>query len=514
MGLFDRFSRKNKEEKTNIPLGAGARNRLFSPKADCFENSAFWSCITLLCQKYATLPFTPHEEGSYRAMGRSRALYRLIENPNPWMRQYDFMYVMGINFELHGQAIAVIERASNGIPIGLYPVSPSSVYARWDDNDIIYTVSGDNGSATYKREDLLIINNTPSGYTSVLSPLQFAESGLELSEKAKQLQADYYEGGSVLGKIIKTPERTYQAQKETIKAIFDSSRKYRNIILPDSVSVEPIKADGESISKLIEAQSWDVLEVSRRFHVPKSYLGDTSGGYGNMEQQALQLISECLQPRCKCWEMAWNADVCDDNEYVKFDLQSLMRGDHATRQGWYTQMLTHGVYSINEVRAFEDLEPIGKEGDVHYFQAGFANVKDIETGAFTKTGVGADAPQNKEEENTRSKNVLTLKTALESTENRDDLSPLLRKIAEEIGVKDKAWLGSYITEFNKRNTSSGQEAYRTVNAFIVKKCNENCQKYTVEGLEPTQGYFEFEGKKYRNPPFYEGDTRLVSEVMA
>ena len=33
-------------------------------------------------------------------------------------------------------------------------------------------------------------------------------------------------------------------------------------------------------------------------------------------------------------------------------------------------------------------------------------------------------------------------------------------------------------------------------------------------MEPIQGYFEFEGKKFRNPPFFEGDTRLVSEVMA
>ena len=97
-----RFFKKRKEEKISVPQGVGKRGNGFRRADDCFENSAFWSCITLLCTKYATLPFIPYEEGSYRAMSRDRILYDLIENPNPYMRHYDFMYVMGLNFELHG----------------------------------------------------------------------------------------------------------------------------------------------------------------------------------------------------------------------------------------------------------------------------------------------------------------------------------------------------------------------------------------------------------------------------
>lgn len=495
MGFFKR--RKN-EKKT--PQGVGYRGNSFRRADDCFENSAFWSCITLLCTKYATLPFIPYENGSYHAMSNNRALYNLIENPNPYMRHYDFMYVMGLNFELHGSAIAVIQRASNGIPIGLYPVSTSSVFANWNNGELIYTITGDNGSANYKRDDLLIINNTPSGYDSVLSPLRYSESGLELSKKAKQLQADYYEGGSVLGKLIKVPERIYNNQKEEIKAIFDSSRKYRNIVLPDNIAVEPIKADGESISKLIEAQSWDVLEVSRRFHVPKSYLGDTSGGYGNMEQQSLQLVRDCLSPRCKAWEMAWKADVCSDDEYVKFNLNSLMRADHSTRATWYREMLTHGVYSVNEVRALEDLEPIGSEGDVHYFQSGFADLKDIENGKFVK----------KQKDN-NAESLETIKRILsEETENID---LKISVVASMIGVTDKKWLTNYIEAMKNRGINDIEyESYRLINALLVKKYTENNIKYSVNGEMPKNGYFQYEGKKYKHPPFYADDKTIVSEV--
>lgn len=468
------FTRRKKVAESRIPQGTTTRTRLYNGDTDCFKNSAFWSCITLLCSKYATLPFTPHEEGSYKAMGSSRLLYRLLENPNPYMRHYDFMYVMGLNYELYGQAIAVLEK-KNGLVIGMYPVSPTSVTSTWNDGNVTYTVYGENGTAIYKRDDLLIINNTPAGYTSVLSPLANSREGLMLAEKAKNMQAEYYDGGSVLGRVIKVQDRVYAEQREQIKEMMDSMNGFRNLILPQSVEIESLKTEGENLAKLIEAQSWDVLEVSRRFHVPKSYLGDTSGGYGNAEQQSIQLVQECLYPRCKCWEMAFNADVCQENEYVKFELQSLMRGDHSTRQSWYQTMLTHGVYSINEVRALEDMEPIGKEGDNHYFQSGFTTVKNI-----------GEEPQA---ENIRALDITAL--------------------ASSYGINDKSWVEAYNKGLQRRGYSLDEE-YRAKNACIVKKAQIDGRKYKANGIYPDEnGYFVVEGKKFRNPPFYSGDKTVI-----
>lgn len=463
------FSRKKTESK--IPVGVTSRGRLFTGDANCFKNSAFWSCITLLCSYYATLPLVPHEEGSYNALGKGRLLYHLLENPNPFQSQYDFMYVMGLNFELYGKAYAVLER-KNGLVIGMYPVSPASVNPHWENGVLMFTVYGDNGSQTYRREDLLIINNTPSGYTTVLSPLQNSIEGLELAEKAKAMQAEYYEGGSVLGRIIKVQDKVYEEQKMQIKEMMDASKNFHNLILPQSVEVDSLKTDGDNLAKLIEAQSWDVSEVSRRFHVPKAYLGDTSGGYGSTEQQAIQLVQQCLYPRCKCWEMAFNADVCQENEYVKFDLRSLMRGDISTRSAWYQMTITHGIYSINEVRAFEDEAPIGAEGDVHYMQSGFADVRDI------------------------------------NQETRSEES--FRALALQNGVTDEAWIQKYEEGAEKRKSD---EEMRALNSILVKKYTTEGRLYKAgEYVPDSEGYFHVGEKKFRNPPFFPGD-RTVVEVI-
>ncbi len=509
MGFLDIFKFGRKEEKVaTLPIGAASRMRpVYGASADCFKNSAFWSCVTLISSKLATLPLTPHEEkrnGGSTTMDRTRALYNLLQSPNPYMSHHDFFTIMALNYLLPGQAIAILERAKNGIVINMYPVSPSCVHSQWVDGVQLFTITGLNGAKTYRREDLLIIRGVPISYDDVLSPLECAREGLELSEKAKNLQYEYYEGGSVLGKFIKVPQSTYNNLREEIKEVFDNSRKYRNIVLPDNITVDPIKADGESISKLIEAQNWDVAEVSRRFHVPKCYLGDTSGGYGTAEQQAIQLVQECLQPICKTWEMAFKMDVCQDYEYVKFDLQSLMRGDHATRQAWYTAMLTHGVYSVNEVRALEDLEPIGPEGDVHYFQSGFANLKDIESGAFTKDG-GSDTSDNAEE---------TYKTHLSILEGLIREGKSIEPVAKMLGVPDSTWISGYDKALKERiakGSALKSETYRALNALLVKHASDKRLKITVDGIEPVDGYFTVGGKKFRNPPFYEGDTRIVKE---
>lgn len=502
MGIFN-FRRK---AEAVIPgaMGAGARFTLSS--ADALENSAYWSCMTLLCQKMATIPVAVRKDGTSRELGKYNAIAALLERPNRYMTAYQFRYIMEFNFESHGLAIAIVKRASNNRPVELYPVSPATMTAHWTESGDLRFRCNSNGQ-DYAREDLLIIWNTPASYDTVLSPLTYARSDLDLANQSKNLQKEYYKGGAVLGRLVKVPQTTYDKSKEQIRAAFESATGFRNMILPDNVQVEPLKIEGEDVAKLIDAQAWDMKEVARRFHVPPCFLGDTSGGYGSQEQQSIRLVTECLQPRCKAWEIAINTDLCDSGEYVKFELQGLMRGDHATRQAWYTAMLTHGVMSINEVRELEDMEPIGAEGDVHYFQAGFANVKDIANGAFTKNGTSS------QEESADALPAIVERAELAFDTGDFDLVTMgVAEIAEALGLSDWEWVKNYTEVMKKRHGASWnatEEAYRAVNAVIVRKATKEGKRYTLDGIEPIDGYFEEAGKKFRNPPAKAGDRRFV-----
>ena len=69
----------------------------------------------------------------------------------------------------------------------------------------------------------------------------------------------------------------------------------------------------------------------------------------------------------------------------RFDLNSLLRGDTSSRSDLYRTALQSGWMSINEVRAQEQLNPIGPSGDLHLVQVNQLPVSSMEDYAASVT---------------------------------------------------------------------------------------------------------------------------------
>ena len=382
MGLFSGLKKLFSESMVSY-IAYGSGRRIARPKEDLY-NSALWSCVINLSRLYATLPWHPYKKssGGDRRQEGSSLLSELLRKPNPYMTDYEFRFVMGYNFEMHGEAPALIQRSRTGLPIALWPISPHTLVAT-EDAGKLYYVFAPTGER-YRKEDILLLRNTPIGYGAgaVLEPIYFATSDLELEEKCKDLQKEYYDGSTVIGNVIKVPHSLPDEVRDKVKAMFDSGRGFRNYVISDSISVEPIQINNADITKLSEAQKWNASEVARRFNVPPFFIGDTTGTYNNTEQQGLMMVIYCLQPRITAWESALNASICRSNEYVKFSLEGLMRGDHSTRASFYHNGLMDGWLSINEVRRKEELEGIGTDGDQHFFPMNYATLQDVVSGKY------------------------------------------------------------------------------------------------------------------------------------
>lgn len=383
MGLREYMrNRRNKKEESFMVQGYGTSFSI-SEIPDSLTNSSFWSCVVNLSRLYATLPLHAYQmdkDGSSKQMEDDRLLSTILTEPCPNMSAYQWRYIMGFNFEMHGVAMAIIERSRSGLPIHLYPVSPASMVGHWKDGELYFLYSSE--AIDFPAKDILQIYNTPTGYGTVLSPLDYARNDLELEAKCKKMQSEYYNGGSIMGKIIKVPSNFNDAQMDSVKAKFDSARGYRNMVISDRISVEQIQIPSSDISRLTEAQKWSSAEVARRFNVPLFFLGDSSVTYGNAEQQGLQMGIYCLNPRVKAWEMAFKQSICQEDQYIKFSLEGLMRGDHAARSAFYHNAIMDGWMSINEVRAKEDMSPTD-DGDTHFFPMNYASLGDVASGKYT-----------------------------------------------------------------------------------------------------------------------------------
>jgi HK97 family phage portal protein len=113
-------------------------------------------------------------------------------------------------------------------------------------------------------------------------------------------------------------------------------------------------------------------QICQVFGVPPHKVGILDNAtFSNIEQQQIQAVQDLFLPWCKRWEEAFAGALLlpgeQDNHYWKHNLNGLLRGDAAARFSAYSTGLQNGIYSINEVRGYEDLDPI-EGGDTHVRQ--------------------------------------------------------------------------------------------------------------------------------------------------
>jgi HK97 family phage portal protein len=103
----------------------------------------------------------------------------------------------------------------------------------------------------------------------------------------------------------------------------------------------------------------------------------------NIEHQAIEYVQYCLMPWAIMMEQAFDSRVFRVSEkesgqyYTKLELNALMRGDVTARKEFYRMMLDRGVFSINEVRRFEDMNDTAG-GDIRLVQANMIPLNLIE----------------------------------------------------------------------------------------------------------------------------------------
>jgi HK97 family phage portal protein len=121
----------------------------------------------------------------------------------------------------------------------------------------------------------------------------------------------------------------------------------------------------------------------------QSHQGTTTWGTG-IEQLMLGFIMQTVQPWVEATEqeLSWKLFTEAERERglkVKFNMNALLRGDMAARSAFYKTMFELGM-TINQILALEDMNGIGKDGDINFVSN---NVQTLER---AKNGQPASEP--------------------------------------------------------------------------------------------------------------------------
>ena len=208
------------------------------------------------------------------------------------------------------------------------------------------------------------------GHLRGVSRIDKAKESLGLSQALTEFSARFFGNGAYAGGVIEFPGDLSPEQQTMLRDSWDAahrgvSRSHRPAVLFGGAKYTPTMVN-PSDSQLLDERKFAVQEIARIFQVPLFMLSVSEPGavsYASVEQQMQWFVSTTIQTYAQKLETAFSQLLTRRDSFIKFNLNSLVRADLQTRTAAYSSALSAGWMSVNDVRALEDLRPVGEEGD-------------------------------------------------------------------------------------------------------------------------------------------------------
>lgn len=389
--------------------------------------SAVFRAVSYISQSIAMLPWSVIRETDHRTIKlRSHPVWKLIQTQaNPEMANYAWMETMVAWACSWGNAYSEIEFNKAGQPIALWPIEPYRVRPTRAQNPetgdfmtgpLVYKVNNMlGGQVTVPAANMFHLKGLGFNGLVGYSVISLAARSIGLSIASEQYAEDLFANGCVTTGALSHPGRLSKEAKEGLRqemerVIRGHGRRFQIPVFEEGLKWDDMMINPED-AQLILTRKFQVNDIARWFGLPPHKLADLERAtFTNIESQNIEVVQDALLPWVTRLEQEADIKLLSGRERgvrTKIDLRGFLRGDHSTRATYYRIMRNIGVYSTNEIRRLEDMDPVGPEGDALTMQSGFVTLKSIVDGPPTPP----PAPQKKDGKQPAPGNTLTVRNA-------------------------------------------------------------------------------------------------------
>jgi len=349
--------------------------------------ATLYACVRLLSDTVSTLSADTYRRvDGVRVPFRPRPLW--LDSPDPDLANTrdDFVSQIMVSLLLDGNAFIHIVRNAGDI-VALVVIDPLRVLVRRNpDHQVEYALKDTN--VVFSREDVLHITEMRKpGALRGISRIDQLKEALGLTAALDDFAARFFGQGSTTSGIIEVPgSLTREQAKDLIDAFEEGhrglSQAHRPGVLFGGAAFKKTGVDPNE-AQMIESRRAQVEEVAKAFRVPLHMLSTAIPGamsYASVEQNAIQFATYTIRPYVAKIENALTT-LLPSGVFVKFNMDSILRGDIATRFSAYSTGTQAGFLSVNDIRRLEDLSPV--DGGDQY-RVPLANVS-LPAAALTET---------------------------------------------------------------------------------------------------------------------------------
>lgn len=354
-----------------------------------------WRCVNIIAGATAAMPMELYRrvDDRVRRVASEHPLRNVLtKRPNAWQTPFEFKRMLTARALLHGNGYGLIIR-SRGRVLEVWPLNLPVMPVQLDDMSIVYDVYRRNGTVTrLPASDVFHLRGLSLDGVVGLGVIQHAREAMGLALQTERSAGKMFAQGYISKPVLQMPQgqRLSDEAYARLKASLDEEQAGaenagKMLLLEEGLEAKELGMSA-SDAQFLEARKFQRSDIAMFFGVPPHMIGDveksTSWGSG-IDAQGIGFVTYTLGDWIAAWEQAIERDligsaIVDQDLYVKLEVKALMRGDVKTRSDFYKSMLQWGVFSPNEVRALEDMNP-REEGDVYYDPPNTAGGQDQES---------------------------------------------------------------------------------------------------------------------------------------
>ena len=352
---------------------------LFSPQSssgqtvteeNAMTHTAVYSCVRIIAETIASLPLNVYrEQGDSKEKAKDNYLYPLLHNkPNNLMTSFTWREVVLTHLLLWGNHYSQLEIDNSGKVVGMWPLKPSRMQVKERNRRLYYVYYPDDGDqVVYDQREILHIPGLGFNGRVGKSVINMAKEAIGLGMSAEEFGAKFFSQGAQPGGIVEYPESlsddAYRRYKQDVRDEYQGiSNSHKIMVLEEGMKYHQTGIPPDD-AQFLETRQFQKREIAMIYRVPPHMLGDMESGasYSSIEQQSISFVVNTIRPWLVRIEQALNDKLISSRNkqnYIKFVVEGLLRGDAESRGNFYNQMFNIGAMSINDIREKEDMNPV------------------------------------------------------------------------------------------------------------------------------------------------------------
>lgn len=379
--IFDKIFKKAKNEATpTLTLTNPADWRvgaILESGTSSMKVSAVNACVEVITNSISKLPVFVMDSRSKEHI-KHPLLKLLADRPNELMTPSVYKKLMETNRLLKGNAYALIVRSSlNSRPVELIPLPPDSVFPFFDGGGKLwyaYTNPRTGERRKLDQWDVLHYKAFSTDGVNGVSVLSRASEVVATAREAQRYEGNLYANNAQPSGVLAVEGNLEKEAKERMRSEWEKAHRgvdnaFRIAILDNGLKYQPLSISNRDV-QFVESKAVTVEDIARFFGVPLYKINAGKQSYSSNEQNGIEYVTNTLHPivtQCEeedTYKLLFDSELAKGYQ-IRRNMMAELRGDFSSRSNWYQKMREIGVFSVDDIRALEDM-PNVEGGDARY----------------------------------------------------------------------------------------------------------------------------------------------------